>query len=56
MEAEKLKKESKEFESVVEESFAYFKKNMPFAYSENYDESYKLWTAFTMDPNQKKIL
>ena len=42
VEAEKLKKESKEFETIVEESFAHFKKNMPFAYSENYDEAYKI--------------
>ncbi len=41
-EAEKLKKESKEFETVVEESFAYFKKHMPFVYSENYDEAYQI--------------
>ena len=54
VEAEKLKKESKEFESVVEESFAYFKKNMPFAYSENYDESYKIMDRIHHGPKSEE--
>eukprot|EP00960_Hanusia_phi_P039486 753915-Hanusia_phi.AAC.17 len=39
-EAEKLKKKSKEFEERVAEFFAYFKKEMPFTFTEQYDISY----------------
>ena len=53
-EAEKLKKKSKEFEERVAEFFAYFKKEMPFTFTEQYDISYATIDRVHHGPRDEK--
>ena len=50
-EADKIKKESKDFEAKVEAFCASFRKEMPFEYQSNYNEAYKKLDAIHHGPN-----
>ena len=55
-EADKIKKESKEFESKVESFCICFKKEMPFEYQSNFNEAYKQLDAIHHGPNNITML
>ena len=55
-EADKIKKESKEFEAKVEAFCTAFKKEMPFEYQSNYNEAYKQLDSIHHGPNNVMML
>jgi dynein heavy chain len=55
-EADKLKKEGREFEARVEAFFQTFKKEMPFEYLEDFNLAYKKIDAVHHGPNDLKLL